>query len=462
MDIESWRRAHGWMLRDAARVFCPSEDARARLARYGLAGNAVVVPHEPVTQANWPLHPEPIGAPGESHRGGKKAKLRVALIGVLADRKGLATVEAAVMAAGDDIEFHLIGYPESDLQADLAERLHVTGAYAESDLPTLIAAVRPHVFWFPAQWPETYSYTLSAAIAAGGAIVAADIGAFPERLRGRPLSWFVPAAADSAACLNAFDAVRRALTRGAKRPPQARRPGVADYYAHTYLKPMIAPRKAPTRRPATAKRTRVLVIPERLDTGLPGPCAFIRLLQPLHHRDVAAGCDVRVGDPGDLAHIGADIVITQRHAVIGEADAAALVAACRAKGARLIFDLDDDLLDVPGDHPEAARLRPRMGAVGILAGGADDIWVSTDALAARMAGVGRRTTVIGNGLDENLWWPPPPDRPAALPLRLLYMGTSTHAADLATILPVLQRLLETLYLQYPPNTFPRIVRFYDF
>ena len=35
---------------------------------------------------------------------------------------------------------------------------------------------------FPAQWPETYSYTLTAAINAGLPIVATRIGAFTERL----------------------------------------------------------------------------------------------------------------------------------------------------------------------------------------------------------------------------------------------------------------------------------------
>lgn len=38
---------------------------------------------------------------------------------------------------------------------------------------------------FPAQWPETYSYTLSHALASGLPIIAPNLGAFPERLSGR-------------------------------------------------------------------------------------------------------------------------------------------------------------------------------------------------------------------------------------------------------------------------------------
>lgn len=42
--------------------------------------------------------------------------------------------------------------------------------------------------WFPAQWPETYSYTLSAALQYGLPVVVPNIGAFGERLIGRKFS----------------------------------------------------------------------------------------------------------------------------------------------------------------------------------------------------------------------------------------------------------------------------------
>ena len=68
----------------------------------------------------------------------------------------------------------------------------IQGEYGETTLPALIAAERPDVIWFPAQVPETFSYTLSAALVADAAIVASDLGAFPERLAGRPRTWLLP------------------------------------------------------------------------------------------------------------------------------------------------------------------------------------------------------------------------------------------------------------------------------
>jgi glycosyltransferase involved in cell wall biosynthesis len=64
--------------------------------------------------------------------------------------------------------------------------LSIQGQYADEDLATLIASERPDVIWFPAQVPETYSYTLSAALAAGTAIVVSALGALPERTSSHP------------------------------------------------------------------------------------------------------------------------------------------------------------------------------------------------------------------------------------------------------------------------------------
>ena len=52
-DILSWRRGLSWLMQDAERIICPSRDVRDRLAGYGLAQNAIVVPHEPAEAAPW-------------------------------------------------------------------------------------------------------------------------------------------------------------------------------------------------------------------------------------------------------------------------------------------------------------------------------------------------------------------------------------------------------------------------
>lgn len=439
-DIDSWRRQHAWLFLDAERVICPSEDTRARLVRYGLGKAAIVAPHEPVHDKSWTLSHTRIDASP-----GKVTPLRVALLGVLADRKGLAAVTAVADAAGPDIELHLIGHPEHELEPRLAARLTVTGPYNDEDLPALIADLRPHVFWFPAQWPETYSYTLSAAINAGGAIVAMDLGAFPERLRNRPLTWLVAPGAPAQKWLDAFTAARKALSTGPKKTRKAiARPQVSDFYAHDYPRPMITPAGRARSAPGKHAAQRVVVIPELMQTGEPSPCAYIRLLQPIYHPAVSARLDIRMAHMISALDEPVQTIITHRHAVTDPDEITALKAYCAARKIRLIYDLDDDLSGLPDDHPDAEALRPHAHAVQQMLAAASEIWVSTPTLAGRLGRHQRKTRMMPNGLDERLWWPPPAlDRPMKWPLRLLYMGTSTHAADLALILPALERLHAT-------------------
>ena len=181
-------------------------------------------------------------------------------------------------------------------------------------------------------------------------------------------------------------------------------------------------------------------MPERLGGGALSPCAYIRLLLPLDHPAIGADWDVVVADARQALSYRADIVATQRYAVPDPAAAEALASHCRATGARLVYDLDDDLLNIPRAHPEAALLRPRAKTVARLVRSADALFVSTEALAARVAAIRPDSVVVPNGLDERLWLPPTPRPVARGPVRLLCMGTATHDGDFALVMPALDRL----------------------
>ena len=311
----------------------------------------------------------------------------------------------------------------------------MTGAYEEGALKRLLARVRPDVLWFPAQWPETYSYTLSAGLAAGLPIVASAIGAFPERLAGRPLTWLVDPAAPPGAWLATFAAVRTALADGAALPEVQR--AVAGAW------PRIPAPAAPTVPAAPPARRSVVVIPERFDDGTLTPCAYIRLLLPLDHPQAGAGLDVTVA-PRDapLGALRADTIVTHRHAIATPEQADALARHCRGNGIRLVYDLDDDLLALPPRHPDAARLAPLAPAVARLLAAADVVSVSTQALAARLRRRRPDAVVLENGLDERLWADPPPARlRRGGVVRILYMGSQTHAEDFALVVPAMERLL---------------------
>jgi hypothetical protein len=151
-------------------------------------------------------------------------------------------------ARGLPLSFRVLGAVSEPVTQRPQLPLSVQGEYGDADLAGLIAAERPDVIWFPSQVPETYSYTLSAAIVAEAAIVASELGAFPERLAGRPRVSLVPWNATPAewnAALLGADAARAAVTeRRARRIMTDPQP----------ISRSISPRWRPTRKRAILPR----------------------------------------------------------------------------------------------------------------------------------------------------------------------------------------------------------------
>jgi hypothetical protein len=99
----------------------------------------------------------------------------------------------AIDAARRDLalEFHLVGYPFRNLSR-ARNRLVVHGKYRDDSLHRLLENLAPHIAWFPARWPETYSYTLSAVLDEELPAAVTNLGAIYDRLAGRALSWALP------------------------------------------------------------------------------------------------------------------------------------------------------------------------------------------------------------------------------------------------------------------------------
>jgi GT2 family glycosyltransferase/2-polyprenyl-3-methyl-5-hydroxy-6-metoxy-1,4-benzoquinol methylase/glycosyltransferase involved in cell wall biosynthesis len=244
-SIESWRGRFALLLGQARWVFAPSADTVARLRRYLPTIRLQHVPHLDLDAAPPPLPPLAL-------RGGRP--LRVAVVGALSQIKGADVLEAtAVLSAqrGSRLDFHLLGYAYRGLRAQPEARLTVHGQYREAELPALLAAVEPDVVWFPALWPETYSYTLSAALQARLPVIAPDLGAFPERLSDRHWTWICPWYWLSEQWVQFFEGLlERHFDPGAAPTPAPRRPTHTPTYSYRrdYLQDLQRPAPAPTLR----------------------------------------------------------------------------------------------------------------------------------------------------------------------------------------------------------------------
>lgn len=213
--IWEWRARHQRLLRGARRVFVPADDVARRMRRHFPGIRFVTRPH-----LGAPVDRRPARAGAAGH----EEILQVALLGALGPHKGSGLVLACARRAAEralPIHFTIVGYTDRDAAFSDCSNVSILGRYHEDDLPGLVAGLDAGVAWFPATWPETYSYTLSAAFAAGVPPVAFDFGAIAERIRRSGFGRLLPI--DT---MLDPDAVLDALLR-AGRDPVAESPGIA-------------------------------------------------------------------------------------------------------------------------------------------------------------------------------------------------------------------------------------------
>jgi glycosyltransferase involved in cell wall biosynthesis len=180
--------------------------------------------------------------------------------------------------------------------------------------------------------------------------------------------------------------------------------------------------------------------------GEPHSSSSIRLLQPFRQPAFRAVYDVSFG--ATLGSARPDIVIVERlvsqDMTIQRLEA--LLAEIRQTSARLIYTLDDNLVDAWPTHrwvssgEAEAQLMVRH-----LIRSADGVVVSTDALARRLTRFDTPIRVVRNAVDTSMLAvvaAEPPATAADRPRRVIgYMGTRTHDDDLMMIRQALRSVL---------------------
>ncbi|MEA1673526.1 glycosyltransferase [Nitrospirillum sp. BR 11163] len=206
LPTELWRQQGHDLLAHARAVIAPSVDAQRRLQQTYTDITVTMRGHEEspaLTRRRQIVRTRQL----DEH-----APLVVGVIGGISQEKGanlLDEISLLIEKRGLPIKLVVIGYTSS---RDLAKRCIVTGRYEEDALQQLINEHGIGLALFPALWPETYSYTLSAALDAQLPILATDLGAFAERLAERPYSWIISADASADQFLAAMLAIRDLAT----------------------------------------------------------------------------------------------------------------------------------------------------------------------------------------------------------------------------------------------------------
>lgn len=182
--------------------------------------------------------------------------------------------------------------------------------------------------------------------------------------------------------------------------------------------------------------TVVLRIPAK-----PTSSTYIRLLSPLARPAFGRVGVELVGEKALWILRRTDVCIVQRTAFSKRSAARAFVAEARRRGCVVIVDNDDAFSALEPDHPQYALQTRRAAILQEVMEEADEVWLSTQELADEAP---RETSlVVRNTLDLGLWNPDvarAAHRPDDAPLRILYMGTTTHGGDYALIEPVMDAL----------------------
>jgi glycosyltransferase involved in cell wall biosynthesis len=176
------------------------------------------------------------------------------------------------------------------------------------------------------------------------------------------------------------------------------------------------------------------------NNGEYSPTSYVRLLLPLSHKYLKGKIEPIIITDKNLKdtkeeHIlnnEYDCCIVQRDVLGDLSIAKIIVQRCREKNIGLIYEIDDDLLNIEESHPEYEFYTSRSGSVMYMLEHADTVTVSTEELKKRYEKYNKSIKVIGNALDENLWCKKS-DKKSGETIKIGYIGSFTHDNDLLTI-----------------------------
>jgi GT2 family glycosyltransferase/glycosyltransferase involved in cell wall biosynthesis len=375
--------------------------------------------------------------------------IRILIVANLEVHKGAGYIRA--LRAADErgrLEFHVLGAADERF-ADLGV-LH--GPFAAGELPSRAAAIAPAFIGCLSIVPETYCHTLTEAWAMGVPVIATDIGALGERLRAHGGGTLVPLADPSEAVKRIYEVADdptqyRALREQASLRGCASVADMTDDFAALYRRVLDSRRSivATGGARAGAALARGVV---RLRAVVPGSdgvhpgSTYVRIVQRYRHPSVSSklSLSLRRADQAPLAR-DADVVLVQRTA-LEPAMIEEFIATLEDRGTPLVLDLDDHLLIKSADD---VTYGPHQAGLARLIDSASLVLVSSERLGHALEDRAQRVALVPNLIDERLFLSGVRERPDGVPeregpLQLVYVGSPTHADDLALLRPVLAEL----------------------
>lgn len=382
---------------------------------------------------------------------GRGAKVRVLVPGNISPAKGATLLRGISELEGSDrFEFHFLGNVWPGL--DGVGIRH--GNYKREEFAKKVAAIAPHFGVVLSITPETWCHTLTEMWACGIPVMGVDVGAVGERIKASGAGWLLRQEPTPRAAL---DDMLAAVEDAAGFQQRVR--AVQQWQAGEAVSNDTTSMAAGYRRiysrllggelAGSGKRIGLLV----KGSGQHPPTAHIRVLRPFAAAASGTGHELRTVDAGWVLAGGIDRLdglVIQRDAVPAMS-MGPLLDLLEARRMPFIYEIDDLLWDLPDDHGDHDIDMAQQGAIVSAIRAAGLVLTSTPGMRARLEHYNRNVQVAPNALDPALWLAPVAEArkrqilashglDADVP-RILYMGSRSHATDLAMIAPAVEAFL---------------------
>ncbi len=184
IDITSWRKEWMKLFKEVDKIIVPSVSAKLEIEKTFPNLKISVIEHGINIKKN-------LAKPMIQTK-----KYNVAFIGALGLHKGSHILEKLMNYSKlTNIKIHLFGIIDSQYQKNTKHFIN-HGKYKRNELEKLLTTNNINLICLFSTWPETYSYTLTEAIACGIPVISYDFGAIAERIEKYHLGWTISRHAD--------------------------------------------------------------------------------------------------------------------------------------------------------------------------------------------------------------------------------------------------------------------------
>jgi GT2 family glycosyltransferase/glycosyltransferase involved in cell wall biosynthesis len=365
------------------------------------------------------------------------SKLKIVVPGNLDSTKGLSTIKSLLALDKDErLEIHLLG--KSD-QVINDKRVIDHGPYKRDEFVDHVTKIQPHIGVVFSIMDESWCHTLTEIWASGLPAVVFDFPTVATRIKKTGAGWIgsfdaptlyndlMSRYSDEEEYTHRIDAVETwQKTEGLFSNVRF----MAIQYLNLYKSPAVV----------DVKQCIAVVCPSSRNQKTAPGSTHVRIWQNTYNSIDRKNTYLRLNPDELIAGIKLGFVnsaIIQRN-VLSESAWNEIRPYVISKDFRYVFDIDDDLLNVPLSKDFDRTYFNYKDTLGEIIHYADTVIVSTQSLVSRFKNINENIVVLGNFLSKNCWLPQVSFAEGRDPFKAVYFGSYTHKVDLEMIIPALK------------------------